>query len=327
MKKICYTVCSANHLAHCKTMCDSFVEWNPDYQVIIGLVDKIAGRFDEQFFAPHRIWEIDALAIPALDDITAKYSVIELNCAMKVYVAQAIFAREYPDILLYLDSDTWVHHSLSVVEEQLQQYHLLITPHLTKPLPDNIQLPLERDILRSGIYNAGFMAMTRCAATDDFLRWWASHMHDECYYRFAEGMGVDQIWLNLVPLFFPGSGLLHHPGANVAYWNLHERLLSESTQGIRVNDTYPLLFLHISGYSFELPGILSRHQNRFSLDNLPVLKNLLEKYRSQVMANGYAQFHALPCLYAKKPTPSLGIMKNINRLLQPLGVKISRQGQ
>ncbi|MCA6475338.1 MAG: hypothetical protein IM541_05785 [Chitinophagaceae bacterium] len=324
MKKILYTVCSANHLAHCKTMCDSFAALHPDYTIIIGLVDKIEGRFSKDLLAPHSIWEIDTLDIPHFDDITARYTVIELNCAMKAFMAQAIFAREYPDILLYLDSDMWVLHPLSVVEEQLQQHHLLITPHLTSPLPDNTRLPLERDILRSGIYNAGFMAMKRSVATDDFLHWWAQHMQTECHYQFAEGMGVDQIWLNLVPLFFTGTGIFQHPGANVAYWNIHERNLIETDQGIRVNDQYPLLFLHVSGYSFQQPEVLSRHQNRFDLGTLPVWKKLLETYAGMVKANGYDQFHVLPCLYVKQATPSLGIMKSVNRLLQPLGIKISR---
>jgi len=325
MKKILYTVCSANHLAHCKTMCDSFLAHHPEYKVIIGLVDRIAGRFATDEFAPHTIWEIDTLGIEDFEGITERYSVIELNCAMKPFMAQAIFAREYPDILLYLDSDIWVQHSLSHVEEELQHHHLLITPHLTQPMPDNTHLPLERDILRSGIYNAGFIAMTRSAATDSFLRWWASHMQQECYYRFAEGMGVDQIWLNLVPAFFPESGVFLHPGANVAYWNIHERVLSETPRGIFVNGNYPLLFLHISGYSFDQPDLLSRHQNRFSLTTLPVWKKLLSDYAFLVKSNGYDRFHGLPCLYAKKTIPSLGIMKNINRLLHPFGVKLTNK--
>ncbi|MCA6489472.1 MAG: glycosyl transferase, partial [Chitinophagaceae bacterium] len=96
MKKILYTVCSANHLAHCKTMCDSFAALHPDYTIIIGLVDKIEGRFSKDLLAPHSIWEINTLDIPHFDDITARYTVIELNCAMKAFMAQAIFAREYP---------------------------------------------------------------------------------------------------------------------------------------------------------------------------------------------------------------------------------------
>lgn len=324
MKKILYTVCSANHLAHCKTMADSFSANHADYKIIIGLVDKIDNRFSTAQFAPYEVWEIANMGIPDFDAITSRYSVIELNCAMKAFVAQAIFARDYPDILLYLDADMWVHHSLAVVEDLLRQHPLLITPHFTQPLPDNMQKPLERDVLRSGIYNAGFMAMTRSAVTDRFLHWWASHMREECYYRFSEGMGVDQIWLNLVPLLFPETGIFLHPGANVAYWNIHERHLSASSRGIEVNETYPLLFLHISGYSFAQPQLLSRHQTRYDISALPVWKKLLEEYKQIVEANGYATFHSLPCLYAKTSAPSLGIMKTLNQLLKPLGVTLSK---
>ena len=324
MKKILYTVCSANHLAHCKTMADSFGAHHPEYKIIIGLVDKIDNRFAIQQFAPYEIWEIAHMGIADFEAITARYSVIELNCAMKSFVAQAIFARDYPDILLYLDSDMWVHHSFVVVEELLQQHPILITPHFTQTRPDNQYAPLERDLLRSGIYNAGFMAMTRSAVTDRVLHWWAAHMKEECYYRFSEGMGVDQIWLNLVPVLFPETGIFLHPGANVAYWNIHERQLTETPQGIRVNETYPLLFLHISGYSFAQPELLSRHQTRYHLEALPVWKKLLESYRLLVQANGYDTFHALPCLYAKTSAPSYGIMKTLNQFLEPLGVKLSK---
>jgi hypothetical protein len=169
------------------------------------------------------------------------------------------------------------------------------------------------------------MAMTRSAVTDRFLHWWAAHMKEECYYRFSEGMGVDQIWLNLVPTLFPETGIFLHPGANVAYWNIHERQLTETPQAIRVNETYPLLFLHISGYSFAQPELLSRHQTRFQLAALPVWKKLLENYRQLVQANGYDTFHKLPCLYAKNSTPSLGILKTINHWLNPVGIKVSKR--
>ena len=324
MKKILYTVCSANHLAHCKTMTDSFAAFHPDYSIIIGLVDKVDNRFAIEQFKPYEIWEIGNMQIPDFEAIIGRYSVIELNCAMKAFVAQAIFARDYPDILLYLDSDMWVHHPLTVVESLLLQHSILITPHFTQPLPDNLYLPLERDLLRSGVYNAGFMAMTRSATTDKFLHWWSGHMKEECYYKFSEGMGVDQIWLNLVPMLFPEAGVFHHPGANVAYWNVHERHLTENGQMIMVNDAYPLLFLHISGYNFDKPELLSRHQTRFQLAALPVWKWMFSQYQQLVISNGYEKYHTLPCLYATAPTKSLGIMKKINQLLKPMGIKISK---
>ena len=62
-KKIVYTVCSANHLAYAKTMADSFAEHNPGYTIFIGLVDRIAGRFDPSFFEPYTIIEAESLGI------------------------------------------------------------------------------------------------------------------------------------------------------------------------------------------------------------------------------------------------------------------------
>ncbi len=321
--KILYTVCSANHLAHAKTMADSFAAFNKGYEVIIGLVDKVNGRFDVNDFLPYRIIEVDTMGIKGFDEMAARYTVIELNCAMKSFVAQYIFEHERPEILLYLDSDIWVRHSLEVVEEGLQSHDLLVTPHFTTPMPDNTHKPFERDLLRSGVYNAGFMAFKRKSGVTNFLHWWEGHMHTECHYNFALGMGVDQVWLNLAPVLFAGTGILSRKGANVAYWNLHERKLSEKDGQVMVNEMEPLLFLHVSGYHLAHPEILSRHQNRYDLNDLPVLKELLNTYRNEVIANGYNKYAVMPCAFSKKVRKSSGLMRTVNLLLQPLGVKIS----
>jgi hypothetical protein len=323
MKKILYTVCSANHLAHCKTMVASFMEHNAGYEIVIGLVDQTDDRFTENEFRPCRLVEIASMGIPDFEDLLHRYTVIELNCAMKVFVAEYIFRQYNPDILMYLDSDMWVKNSIAELEEQLHIHPILLTPHFTVPLPDNEALPLERDLLRSGVYNAGFMGLRRSETVTRFLQWWAGHMRGECYYNFAEGMGVDQIWLNLVPLLFSETGIVRHPGANVAYWNLHERSLSVMNDTVMVNGTHRLLFLHVSGYRFDEPEKLSRHQTRFQLQDQPVLKELLTNYRELVKKNGFEKFSSMICLYAKPVKKSTGFMKMVNRLLKPAGIKIS----
>ncbi|MFX8895502.1 hypothetical protein ABTM96_20420, partial [Acinetobacter baumannii] len=68
--------------------------------------------------------------------------------------------------------------------------------------------------------------MKKSSETFQFLNWWSDRLIDQCYYNFAEGMGVDQAWLNIVPLFFKEVCVANHKGLNVAYWNLHERKLS-----------------------------------------------------------------------------------------------------
>jgi hypothetical protein len=323
MKKILYTVCSANHLAHCKTMVDSFKQYNGDYEIIIALVDQVKDRFSISEFKNYSLIEVQQLQIPAFDEICAKYSVIELNCAMKGFVAQFIFNAHQPDLLLYLDSDTWVFHSMEAVEKALIEADIIITPHFTHPYPADNCLPRERDMMRSGVYNAGFFALKKSDIAQQFLTWWTTHLNNECYYNFAEGMGVDQVWFNLVPLLFSKVLILQHDGANVAYWNLHERQISVNNGRVLVNDSLPLLFLHISGYSIDAPTILSKHQNRYDLAELIELKSLFEQYNSLVIQNGFHQFKDLECVYAVKKKKSMGLMKTANRFLKPLGIKIT----
>ncbi|MFZ5978505.1 MAG: hypothetical protein EO766_00800 [Hydrotalea sp. AMD] len=320
--KIAYTVCSANHLAYAKTMADSLLSVAPEYTVIIGLVDRINGRFSVAEFLPHEVMEVEQIAVPEFDNMSRQYTLIELNCAMKPFLAQYIFASKKPDILLYIDADIFFYHSISIIEEVLEQLPIIITPHFFTPINDEA-LPMERDVLRSGIYNAGFIALKNNAITHSFLQWWAERLKNQCYYNFAEGMAVDQNWLNLVPLFFDKVAVLQHKGYNVAYWNLHERKLSIRNNTVWVNDTEPLIFLHISGYKFETPEILSKHQTRFQLGNLPVLKNLLADYRQLVYQNGYSQFIQMPCYFAKPVKKSTGIMAFVNKILLPLRIKIT----
>ncbi len=324
MKKILYTVCSANHLAHCQTMVQSFLQFNPGYEVVIGLVDKINGRFDPQRFAPCRLLEVDTLAIPDFDQMAKQYTVIELNCAMKAFLAAYIMDHYAPDILLYLDADIWVFDSFDLIEERLKDHEIVLTPHFMEPMPDNELLPRERDLLRSGLYNAGFLGFKAGENTSRFIHWWCGHMTNECYYRFEEGMGVDQNWLNLVPFFFEKVHVLKEKRANVAYWNLHERTITKTGNRWMVNEQEPLLFLHISGYRFSTPEILSRHQTRFNLADMPALSELLHAYKQQVVSNGYDGFIDLPCAFAKPVKKSTGLLRTLNRLLSPTGWKLSK---
>lgn len=324
MKKIVYTVCSANHLAHSKTMADSFIAHHPEYTLFIVLVDKAENIENLNLFKSHNIIEISKLGISNFQEFSQRYTVIELNCAVKSFAAQYLFQTYSPEMIIYIDSDVLIFNSLYKVESYLTENNIVITPHYTTLLPQDNCVPRERELLRSGLYNAGFMALKNHPETHRFLAWWSKHMETECHYDFEEGMAVDQNWLNCIPLFFKGVYFATDPGFNVAYWNLHERSLSEKNGQYWVNEQYPLVFLHISGYNFSMPEQLSRHQNRHDLTSLPILKKLLDNYIEKVKANRWDYFSALPCAYAKAPVKSRGIMKTINKLLSPLQIKISK---
>jgi hypothetical protein len=320
MKKVAYTVCSVNHLAYAKTMADSFIMFNPEYSVIIGLVDKIDNRFDPSLFLPHTLIEISEVQVSPLKQMSDQYSLIELNCAVKSFMAQFILNTMQPDVLVYTDADIVYYHSLEPLEQELGSKDILLTPHMTSPVNDDKE-PRERDILRSGIYNAGFILMRKSKTLTLFLNWWSDRMRTQCYYNFQEGMGVDQNWLNFVPLFFENVVVTRHPGANVAYWNLHEKKIESKDDVVFVNNE-PLLFLHISGFNFNNPANLSKHQNRFVLSDFPVLNKLLGDYVPSVEKNGYHKFSPMKCAYAKPVKKNRGIVRFINSILVPIGFKL-----
>ena len=115
-------------------------------------------------------------------------------------------------------------------------------------------------------------------------------MLDRCVVRVEEGLFVDQKWIDLVPGFYPDVGIIHHPGYNVAYWNLHCRHVDmdrmvEGDDDIRVNGE-PLAFFHFSGLQPELPEVVSRHQDRFTLDDLGDLRRLFERYIALLQGRG-----------------------------------------
>ncbi|TAF52113.1 MAG: hypothetical protein EAZ62_06170, partial [Sphingobacteriia bacterium] len=208
--------------------------------------------------------------LPHFAEMAQQYSVLELNCAVKVLAGQHFLQEAHLDHLFYLDSDIYVWHDLIDVVSFLQTNDWVMTPHFTHPYPADDCLPNERVTLRSGLYNAGFFATKPGENARAIFNWWAGHMRNECYYDFAEGMGVDQNWLNLLPILFSGVKVWEDPGANLAYWNLHERNLSFVHKSYWVNETFRLRFAHISGYSFDQAQSISRHQNRYQWQDQPV---------------------------------------------------------
>ena len=100
------------------------------------------------------------------------------------------------------------------------------------------------------------------------------------------GLFVDQKWINLVPCYFNSVQILKHPGCNAAYWNLHERTLSQAQGALVVNGTETLIFFHFSGISVDGENRISKHTDQFDLANRPDLAELFALYRQRLVANG-----------------------------------------
>jgi len=180
---------------------------------------------------------VENLEIPNFRSVAFKYDVLELNTNVKPTFLKSLFARGF-DQVVYLDPDIFVYQELESVFSALQEHAIVVTPHSLSPNPDDIQS--EVIFLMGGVFNLGFLALSKCAETDRFLSWWEQRCLDFAYNEPRKGMFVDQKWMNLVPCFFDKVKILKQPGCNMAFWNLHERHLSSGNGSLTVNQTSPL---------------------------------------------------------------------------------------
>lgn len=297
--KIIFTVCTAAYLSQAKSLGDSIVQYNPEYKLCIGLVDKIDGRFDPDFFLPHEITEVDQLAIPPFREMKKRYSLLELSCALKPWFALFFMEKYAAKQVIYLDADILVFSSLKIIDREFDNYSILLTPQILSPFPGDGNRPHETAILKTGIYNAGFFGVKNDHNGLNFLNWWRNILIDHCYEDGKKGLSSDQSWLNFVPLFFDNVNIIRHPGCNIAYWNLHERKIEKRSDVFLVN-TEPLIFYHFSGYSVRHPELISKHQDRFQMNELPVMKELFDIYRCKLFENKYDEMIRMTCVYKKK---------------------------
>jgi len=285
--KAVFTIVSKNYLHYARTLMQSVREVHGDWDRHVLLVDEVRGDFDpagEDF----NLLEVRQLPLPELEKFLFRYTILELNTAVKPWMFEWLFKSKQYERVVYLDPDIYLYRPMLEVEEALACGSLMVlTPHLTGPLADG-KKPTELDIMRAGAYNLGFIALARHASMLPFLKWWQSKLEFQCIVDFASGLFVDQKWIDLVPGMFPDVFILRHEGYNVAYWNLLHRIVSKTDGGHLVNGV-KLVFCHFSGLDPETPHNLSKYQDRFVLSDLPEFETLALEYCERLIKHGFIE--------------------------------------
>jgi hypothetical protein len=291
-----FTLCSNNYLAQAITLGNSLLVYNPDYIFKIGLVDRSSDTINYTNI-PFEIIEVESIGIKAFDDMFKRYNLTELNTAVKPFYFNYFFKNELKvNYIIYLDPDILVYRPFIELDQILNENEIVITPHFTTPINDD-KLQEENDFLNAGLYNLGFMALKKGEESQKLLKWWAKRLDKKAYINLAKGMFTDQIWINFAPLFFDKVHIFRHPGYNMAYWNMHERILVNAEQVVKNNIIYPLVFFHFSGFSPLKPDILSRYQNRYSFENRIDIIDLFKEYSEKLLNNNFTEFINYPCYY------------------------------
>lgn len=273
-----YTSCTVNHLSRAFSLLDSVHKYHPQIKFIICLVDVVdrsqlpAGDYD--------LVCAEEMRLPFFREMYIKYATLELNSALKPYFASFLLDKYQIDRLIYLDSDILLFNKLEPVFEALQDHSIVITPHSMSTVESGFIFD-DRNFLRSGIYNAGFFAVRRDKDAGSFLDWWMKKLRNQGFFEPRKGMFAEQLWMNLIPLYFNNVLVLRHKGCNVAYWNLHEREVIKRGEDFFINNNEtPLIFFHFSGAGMDCfeKNNPSVSQDRYTFTDRPDIVPVFEQY-------------------------------------------------
>jgi hypothetical protein len=289
------TIIAKNYLAFARTLCNSFLEQHPEGKCFVLVIDSHEGYIDpgtERF----QVVRVEELRIQGLKELCFRYNITELSTALKPFLIEHLLRNTPAQKVLYLDPDILVTAPLHHLYEELDRWDVILTPHLDKDYPEDGLFPDDSHVLRSGIYNLGFIGMRKCGNVFDLLAWWRGKVSEKCVIDHGRGYFVDQRFIDLATTLFRNIAPVLDPGYNVAYWNLHSRAVGVQ-EGRWTCGEGPLYFFHFSDYKPEYPDEISGHQTRFALADLCDLRALFDLYRCRLIENDYSETRKWPYTY------------------------------
>ncbi|EJP21879.1 hypothetical protein HMPREF1142_2016 [Peptostreptococcaceae bacterium AS15] len=255
-----FTSITTNYLPKARVLARTLKKYNKDAVFILAVSDNLPEDFDiskEYFDYVIYTFEMDAIENP--NAFFFRFNITEACTAVKPAVALEIMKQYKAEKVCYLDPDIAVFDKLSEVDDLLDSYSMVFTPHTTIPEDkDFFIVGNEVLFLKRGTNNLGFFAVKNDFEGRKFLEWWKNRLFKFCLddnYDLKElideyalsGLFTDQKWIDMVPSFFDNYKLLKHQGYNVATWNLSHRIVKKNeSDGYTVNEE-PLKFFHFSG--------------------------------------------------------------------------------
>ncbi len=246
-----FTIVGRNYLAHARVLGRSLQGSNPELQFDVFILDD-DGSIDEDAEPFGLLRPLDVFEELEYDTLLSIYSVMELATAVKPRVLR--YLLDHSDgPAAYLDPDLWFFGSLDHAGALATEHGIVLTPHAVSPMHRDGRRPAETEILKSGVYNLGFVVVGQSARP--FLDWWWERLERDCIVAPGEGIFVDQKWVDFAPGLFDHH-ILKSSAYNAAYWNLGERELTWAGERYEV-DGLPLVFAHFSGFDPIRPFVLS----------------------------------------------------------------------
>ncbi len=287
------TIACMNHIAKAMVMACSVKKHNPNVTLVLFLIEKTIGEIEKNCPYFDYVFLAKDIDIPNFSQIVFKYKRYESCSAIRGNALLHVMEIFKTTKVVFLDADVKIYGPLKEVNNLLDSYSIILTPHRLEPEDELVTIWEEVTNLRDGVFNGGFIGIKKTGEGLNFLRWWSKRLADFCYIDYDQGLFLDQKWLNLVPCFFSNYYVLKHPGYNLAAWNFSQRKLTVNKGNIFVNG-HRLVFFNFS--MLENKWFNQRLQNYVPNLNDPLYR-LIDEYKKELFALGDEQFKQIPWSY------------------------------
>jgi hypothetical protein len=288
-----FTIAARNYLGQVSVLLNSVRKQCGDIQFCCFVVDGYDEDADIPEVLKSNVFDCRKLGIPTYDfeEMACKYTVVEFSTALKPFIFKYIFEQLKFASAIYLDPDIKLFNNINWIVEELNSKSILLTPHLLDfeayKLNYTGRAPALdlNEFLFAGAYNLGFVAIKYDPYGKNFIDLWAEILRDQCFADRVRSLCYDQKWVDFLSSFFGERiGVISDAGANVAYWNLHERNLSKGTKSNYFVNGSSLKFVHFSNIDLiDKDGIAVRAPyKKINLVFYPEYRELFTTYKDEL---------------------------------------------
>jgi len=286
----------ANYLPKAMVLAKSIKEVSPATRFVVCLVEREVHAAAKEYTYFDEVILAKDLGFENFDRFIFKHSIVEASTAVKGQLFIHLMERfKEENKFVYLDPDIQVLSALQELEEALNMHGIVLTPHLCHP-EDIMDAVMDNELsaLKHGVFNLGFLALSRNPGGAEFASWWASRLAMFCYDDIPRGIFTDQKWVDLAPAFFEVY-ILKHPGYNVAPWNLSKRKMKRDSNNQYLVNEEPLRFFHFSGFD---SGANEGMINKYVPDRNNAVYKLRDDYVVEMNRMGQAALGETPWSYS-----------------------------
>ena len=291
---ICTSICS-NYLPKAMVLAKSVKEKNEDVRFLLCLTEREIPQIAKDFEYFDYIVLSKDLGFEDFDRFIFKHSIVEASTAVKGDIFKYMF-KTFPleKKFVYLDPDIKVYGELKELKEALDLNEIVLTPHLTIQ-EEELEAVMDNELcaLQHGVFNLGFLAVSKGEESVKFINWWANRLGMFCYDDIPKGIFTDQKWIDLAPCFF-NTFILKHPGYNIAPWNLSKRKVNKVGDSEYEVNKQELRFFHYSGFD---SGANEAMINKYVPDKNNIIYKLRDEYVTELLEMGQEELGKIKWSY------------------------------